>query len=285
MSINLVYHKDDGGVSPFDLRAVAIATRANLRIACPYLSVSYLERLVNLASEWRLITDIAEWLMSTLIPDRLSTISFIQANQTRIRDHQGLHAKVIVGNNSAMIGSANFTISGITRRTEMAVHLDDAESVCEITQWFDSHWATSMVVHSSAINALIDHLPTPPDQTQRFAITPSGSVRYAALVTLEQPRDVRHYKNATGYYTGNGKEFCVIKGSKARSRAIPSFRYKSLREMLIRTRVLSREYDSEDFTFTSDYCFSSPSAAACIVSGQSRPGPSDWGSRTLKYQS
>jgi hypothetical protein len=93
-NVELVYHKDDGSASPFDARAVEIAAGAQLRLACPYLSLEYLQRLVGLSSHWILVTDVAEWFSSLTITNRQSALSFVRQNHTHIRDDQGLHAKV-----------------------------------------------------------------------------------------------------------------------------------------------------------------------------------------------
>jgi hypothetical protein len=183
----------------------------------------------------------------------------------------------MIGNNSTMIGSAIFTNSGITRRMEMAVHFKDAKSVREITKWFDDLWASSAEIQLPRLDLLMKALPPPSTGKLRAALTRDGTTRDAPLVPLTQGPDVRHYCRASGYYTGNGGGFCVIKGSFARSRAIPAFRYTRLRNQLIRTGVLSRSNDYGDYVFTEDHVFTSPTAAACIVSGQSRSGPKDWG--------
>lgn len=95
------------------------------------------------------------------------------------------------------------------------------------------------------------------------------------------PADVRRYKNATGYYDGHG--FRVLKGSKASGYPSPTFdkleAAATLRKNLIQGGILARDGDWGDYTFTQDYLFSSASAAACIVDGNSRSGPGAWGRR------
>jgi PLD-like domain len=257
LSAELIYHKDHGGASPFDCRAVKIADGAQLLIACPYLSLEYFVRLTKLAAEWKLITDLAEWLSSTTLVERQSTVSFILENRGRIRDSPGLHAKALIGNNASMVGSANFTFSGMTRRTEMGVHLADVDSIRELITWFDLLWTNSGEIESGTLREFLDDLPPPITYTQRPAVSHSGIVRDVPLVSLEQVPDWRHYKNAIGYYTGDGSDFCVCKGSVARSNTVERFHYNKLGERLINAGVLQRSGEYGDYIFAVDYVFSS----------------------------
>ena len=53
--------------------AIEIARNADLRIACPYVSLEYLGRLINLTKEsnsWKLLTDIHAWLASLNTDER-----------------------------------------------------------------------------------------------------------------------------------------------------------------------------------------------------------------------
>jgi Domain of unknown function (DUF4357) len=92
-------------------------------------------------------------------------------------------------------------------------------------------------------------------------------------------RDIRHYKDARGYYL-HEKRFKVLKGSRARestSEAFDRISYSKLRDELIRRRILVRDDPSDPFEFAEDYVFDSPSAATCIVAGNSRDGQKEWG--------
>ncbi len=69
----------------------------------------------------------------------------------------------------------------------------------------------------------------------------------------------------------------VHKGSLARFEAVPNFEkhgYKTLRNQLVNNATLKKEGDS--LVFTTNYDFSSASAAAAIVLGRSADGPSEW---------
>lgn len=93
---------------------------------------------------------------------------------------------------------------------------------------------------------------------------------------------VRDYKDARGYYTGRGKQFTVMKGSKVRGRVTHGFiigsqgLYDRIRTSLIDSGVLKADGKGHYF-FTMDWTFDAPSQAASIVDGQSRSGPACWG--------
>jgi len=101
------------------------------------------------------------------------------------------------------------------------------------------------------------------------------------LPASEEPGpNVRYYKCARGYYLDR-KLFRVLKGSLASSYTSEAFDgigwVTDLRQKLIDSGTLARENEWGPYTFTKDYLFNSPSAAACIVDGNSRSGPEAWG--------
>ncbi len=96
-------------------------------------------------------------------------------------------------------------------------------------------------------------------------------------------KDIKIYRGrryAKGYYKGYNL-FCVLKGSKASGSTTSSFDRSfnsvNLRETLIKDGVLARKTVLEDYEFTTDYVFKSPSAAANIIDGNPRSGTSTWG--------
>ncbi|MBY0537786.1 DUF4357 domain-containing protein [Patescibacteria group bacterium] len=103
---------------------------------------------------------------------------------------------------------------------------------------------------------------------------------------LQQRRPVASVGNIQVYCTGSGANtegvfdgvsLTVLKGSRAAFESKPSFSehsYNSLRQELIAKNVL--EENDGYYVFTSDYTFSSPSAAAAVVMGRSADGPSEW---------
>jgi hypothetical protein len=124
MSAQLIYHTPDrmaGGVSPFDTVIMDMVEGRELRIACPYLGLAYLQRIVDRGTGWRLLTDVQEWLASQSRESRSSIVEFLLANPDRIRHCKDLHAKVLIAGTRALTGSANFTDKGILSRVEVSV--------------------------------------------------------------------------------------------------------------------------------------------------------------------
>lgn len=81
--------------------------------------------------------------------------------------------------------------------------------------------------------------------------------------------------DAVGQTVADG--FVVFAGSRAAKEVAPAFNkhnYKKLRDRLIEEGILKEQDDC--FQFTSDYVFSTPSAAAAIVMGRSANGLTEW---------
>ncbi len=291
MTVELVYHREGDATSPFDARAIGIARNADLRIACPYLTLDYLRRLIGVSASWRLLTEIEEWLASLGRDERRSARDFIVENERQIRHAAGLHAKVLIGARGALIGSANFTTSGIQRRTEMAVFVDDEPNQLELVNWFDAQWNQAKHIPIIGLNDFVDALPSAVSSHQAAALFEYREPRLVPLISVsgdqipneKNGKGIRRFLNASGCYIGIGKQFRVMRGSKANGEVKDAFRthangkYNEIRGMLIRSGILSREYDWQPFDFTQDYTFTAPSPAACIVAGYPCSGIKSWG--------
>ncbi len=142
MTIRLLYHDPDcpGAVSPFDEGILGIVRGDEVSIACPYLGLEYLRRITRLTKSWRLLTDLEAWLRSLDHRQRERVYAFLIENRYLIRHYPLLHAKVVIGSHSAMVGSANFTSAGMRQRTEVSVRFENEPQVQELTEWFDVHW-------------------------------------------------------------------------------------------------------------------------------------------------
>ena len=90
---------------------------------------------------------------------------------------------------------------------------------------------------------------------------------------------------AAGHPIGDSSkpEFVVTKGSTANIQQAKSLRpaIKELRQELVTRGILIE--DGEVFSFTREYTFKSPSAAACVIAGNPRSGLDAW--RDMKGQS
>lgn len=85
----LIYHLPAApeGESPFDREIAMLATGCDIKIVSPYIGLSYLTRLVGMASSWRLISDLQEWLTSQSAGERQKILRFLQGQS---KDRRGL---------------------------------------------------------------------------------------------------------------------------------------------------------------------------------------------------
>ncbi|GIW40982.1 MAG: hypothetical protein KatS3mg076_1559 [Candidatus Binatia bacterium] len=146
--ITLLYrdYREPGGVSKFDDAILRVAREQRIRIACPYLDLGYLQRILNVCASWQLLTDLEAWLRSQGRKERRRILHFLEQNEERVRHLVDLHAKVVIGSGKAVIGSANLTEQGIQRRLEVGVLLEDEERTHELVRWFDAHWGKARKV-------------------------------------------------------------------------------------------------------------------------------------------
>lgn len=188
----LLYHSVQDGkvaISPFDEAILKVARRGPVRIVSPYIGVAYLERIISISPEWRLISDVQEWLGSLSAQSRPKAWQFIRENLELIHHCPALHAKAVISDSLAMMGSANLTRYGILGRTEMGILLEDSRLVAELSRWFDGLWgetAPPVVDEASAyIQWLDEEASHTPARRQRFALSSGSRKVRARLVKLE----------------------------------------------------------------------------------------------------
>lgn len=139
----LIYHRINESSdkdSPFEATILAMAYSKTLKIACPYLSYERLNRILQDHTDWRLLTDVDALFRSLANADRLSFIRLFREKKTRVRHNKDLHAKVVIGDQQALVGSANLTEMGLAKRAEMSVLMSDQGIVNELDAWFDGIW-------------------------------------------------------------------------------------------------------------------------------------------------
>src|SRR6516225_7660901 len=115
MAIRLIYHTAEsmaGGISPFDAEISRMVKGLEIRIACPYLGLTYLTRILSQVKSWKLLTDVEEWLSSYNSGSRNRIVNFITAKPEQVHHCPDLHAKVLIAETTAIAGSANFTKKG-----------------------------------------------------------------------------------------------------------------------------------------------------------------------------
>ena len=144
MGLSLLYHGEESGeTSPFDKAILRVSKNSAISIACPYIQLPYLNRIISVSVGWRLLSDVEAWMTSVSSAQRWDTYNFIRDNIGRIRHVQGLHAKAIISSKAAYVGSANLTSSGIRRKTELGLLIDATDQVAELNEWFETLWRSS----------------------------------------------------------------------------------------------------------------------------------------------
>lgn len=196
---NLLYHHagSTGGLSPFDEAILRVAANGPVGIVSPYIGVPYLERIISLSGEWRLVSDVEAWLSSLSVRARVSAWGFIRKHVEHIHHYGSLHAKVIVGKGLAVMGSANLTRTGITARTEMGILLDDPSLVSELGDWFDMIWRGSscpvMDETSAFVQWLDEQAAKSSARRERFILSGTGRRVRARLVRMQEALKGRPY--------------------------------------------------------------------------------------------
>jgi hypothetical protein len=158
----LIYHplnESANSVSQIDTTIIEMVTSRSIKIACPYLGREPLERIVDQCTDWKLLTDVEELLRSQGLANRDWFVEFLVDNTECVRHCKSLHAKVILAEQQALVGSANFTLRGLTERAEMSVLLSDPKTVDELNEWFDELWSRCSQVNRKAIVDFTKSLP------------------------------------------------------------------------------------------------------------------------------
>lgn len=189
--MRLLYHKvgSDKGVSPFDeaLQEVARGTPL-LRLASPYIGLSFLQRVLDSAGDWKLLSDVEAWLHSGNRKHRAKCWEFIAENLDRVRHVAGLHAKVAIGNNKLFLGSANFTEKGILGRAELSILVSEADTVSEGIAWFDELWEAASPPILEEGDALVSALDSMEWTQPRIRIKLTTTAPQIAAVLAETGR-------------------------------------------------------------------------------------------------
>jgi len=204
MTAKMLYHdpKSRSDDSPFDKAIRSIALEGELRLACPYISLDYLYGVIS-GTSWRLLTDIKELLRTQSPTEREKVVEFLSDHRASVRHYSRLHAKVAIGLRAVLFGSANFTNSGIWKRTEVSAIIDDAPQIVELTQWFEACWSSPEAREMPSKDAMAEYVkslpvePTPAEEdepklfppllTKPACLTEMEDRQAAAGETAEQP--------------------------------------------------------------------------------------------------
>ncbi len=174
----LLYHttKTLNRVSPFDEAITTIVSGKSIKIACPYLNIYFLEKIARLANDWILLADI-DALLHSNIAQTDTLVHFIAKHQPRIKHYPKLHAKVIVSDTQAFLGSANLTDGGIYRNNELSVVLSDADSVAEIHMWFDDWWAVADDIDTKDLSVLARNIIKTPQPAREHILSQAPKIK------------------------------------------------------------------------------------------------------------
>lgn len=156
----LLYHPPENPVeeSPFDRAILELAIGRDVKIVSPYISLSYLERIIGVSQSWRLISDVLEWLSATPSRERNAVCRFLQHHEGLVHHYPAIHAKAVISPAAAYTGSANLTDAGVLRRTEFGVVLREKAQIDEIHQWFAALWAQTSPPSLAGVRELITWL-------------------------------------------------------------------------------------------------------------------------------
>lgn len=184
----IVHHTDEsaaGGVSPFDAAIREIVADEEVLFASPYITLDYLDGVLDDTASWRLLTDMEVWLDNYRRSERETIREFVARYHERIRDVRNLHAKAVIGETGALVGSANLTRTGLGRRDELGVRFDEPERIAELREWFEGLWSESSPAKLDAIDERIKTSSSIPSSASTSSATsiPSESRRVNSSLT------------------------------------------------------------------------------------------------------
>jgi len=177
----LTYHSEDNDArseSPFDKAIREIADSDSVWLVCPYISPDYLRSILANTDEWKVITDVEAWVGTFGGSSRREIQKLVESNQDRIRNIRDIHAKVVISEDSAILGSANLTEKGVTGRREMGVQFEEDDLIEELQNWFLSLWSKSSPID---LDEFQNHI-------QSLSATPTTHSGTTSSVTSEAPR-------------------------------------------------------------------------------------------------
>ncbi|XAH23376.1 phospholipase D-like domain-containing protein [Xylophilus sp. GW821-FHT01B05] len=153
----LLYHSpaERRSASPFDSTILEVAHGNAIKVVSPYIGLSYLERVLESSSGWKLISDVDAWLSALNHKERVRTEEFIHEHLGKVRHLSGVHAKTVIGPKMAYVGSANLTKIGVLSRTELGVRITEDAALKELHAWFDALWHVASDIPRERVSELI----------------------------------------------------------------------------------------------------------------------------------
>lgn len=179
--VELIYHPPHA--DPHDqayakaIKTLLAAPGSDLSLVSPYLSLNILESIIA-QTPFRLVTDLEQCFQEH---ETHALLAWFERHQASIRHMPGVHAKVILTPDAALIGSANLTQTAFTKRLEMSCLLRHEAQLRELNTWFEQLWRHSAPLERSALDAIRRRPHTPPSQADSFAkLPPRGNLGWMA---------------------------------------------------------------------------------------------------------
>lgn len=108
-------------------------------ILTPYFNIYIIMEFCETNNETILITDIGELKTNISTVSELNLlISLIECKNLKVYDVSNLHAKILLKGNKLLIGSANFTKSGVGKNHEGSILVIDSNLILEVNEWIIS---------------------------------------------------------------------------------------------------------------------------------------------------
>lgn len=160
--MELIYHdeneRDENGISRFSEVLGKIGKSTKVDIVAPYVSPDMLNRHFY-GCKTRLLSDFDECFRMLTKNKAKEFGKIIKKTPEQFRHIAGLHAKVFLGNDLALVGSANLTQKGLFGRREMAVLIDEARMIAELREWFENLWRQGSQLSLKIMKNVIGELP------------------------------------------------------------------------------------------------------------------------------
>jgi len=142
MQVQFIAHNlNFDSVNAFDQAIDEIVNEEGLPImVTPYFSLSVVQNICSeINCNLQLITDLEEIRNNIRGENEFESFAqLVKSNQLTLFDIPSLHAKIFVRGAKSLIGSANFTSSGLGQNHEASILINDANFTLELIKWIES---------------------------------------------------------------------------------------------------------------------------------------------------
>jgi len=153
----LVFHPPTRGSSGSSAFADAVRCvldaeprQAEVRLVSPYLGKRVLLPIIE-HRRFRLVTDLDECLAAARATDGL--VSWLKKQTSAVRHLELVHAKAVLTDGAALIGSANLTTEGFCDRFEIACLIHERSLLEVLASWFEEMWRRAEPIDTQRIEA------------------------------------------------------------------------------------------------------------------------------------